>query len=102
MDDYSHVPQPPQRRPAALSEPARLPWLVGLLLVMLVFLLTPRLVDQVSYSITRGRERAEVESAGGIAESHADGNLSRVRNRGEIDRAQRSAYRYRAVGRRIA
>src|SRR5262245_29165167 len=51
------------RAPARDPQPSRLPWMIGLLALLIAVLLAPRLIEQIEYAITRGRLRAEVESA---------------------------------------
>jgi serine protease Do len=55
--------RPPVPRRVESASPPRLPWLFGLLAVLLAYALLPALVERIEYSITRGRERAEVEIA---------------------------------------
>lgn len=60
MDDFSFSPRP---QPAEMPRPNRLPWLMVLFAVLLVFLLLPTLVERILYAVVRGRERAEVDVA---------------------------------------
>ena len=73
MQDYTLPPAPPP--PPRRGPSPQFPWLVLLLLVLLAAWLLPSYVEQWNYSATRGRERAEVESA--RAELH-DNNLESI------------------------
>ena len=64
MDEFS--PQlPPLPRRVELPPPAqlRLPWMLALLILLVVLWLLPTFVERIEFARTRGRERAEVESA---------------------------------------
>jgi len=60
MDDFPASPRP---EPPAYRPPSAMPWLLGLLALLLAFMLLPTLVERVLYGITLGRERAQVEAA---------------------------------------
>ena len=64
-DDYSSPPG--QARPSAPSGPFSPMRVIVILALALLFVryLVPSLAEQIQYSLTRGRERAEVESARG-------------------------------------
>jgi len=66
MDDYdSSRPAQPGRTPAAsrsLFSPLRVVAVLAVLLLIIRYLV-PSLAEQINYSLTRGRERAETESA---------------------------------------
>jgi serine protease Do len=69
--------QSPVRRGLETASSPRLPWLFGLLAMLLAFLLLPAWVERIEYSITRGRERAEVDIARGQLPSPALAEISR-------------------------
>jgi len=60
MQDYSF---PPPQRPAPAAQPSTLPWLLIILALLAVVWLSPGFLERIEYARTRGRERAEVESA---------------------------------------
>jgi len=60
MDEIVAPPPRPERAPRTGSG---LPWLLTLLTILIVFLLMPWFVERLYYSMTIGKERAEVESA---------------------------------------
>jgi serine protease Do len=63
MDDFSvRSQQPAPRHDEGLAH-ARLPWLLGMLILLLILWLLPNFVEQISYSMIRGRQRAEVADA---------------------------------------
>ena len=49
--------------PPSWAPRIRLGWSLGLLVLLLALLILPSLVEQIEYSLTRGRERAEAEVA---------------------------------------
>ena len=56
---------PPPRFESAPRTGSGLPWLLTLLVILIVFLLMPWFVERLYYSMTIGKERAQVESARG-------------------------------------
>jgi S1-C subfamily serine protease len=69
--------QPPVPRRVESASPTRLPWLFGLLAALLAYAMIPALVERIEYSITRGRERAEVDIARGQLPSPTLAEISR-------------------------
>ncbi len=94
MDDHPQAPQSDSRPEVTYAETyvpmgerrsARLPVMIGLLVLMLGLLILPSVLESIQYSVTRGRQRAIAEVA-----------------RGELDKLPDLANRYRLVAQAVA